>query len=89
MPLRAPQDLNLTPENVDLVLDALYRTNEAAKLMRLSPSTVSKWTSRTRDGKPLLQPAAYDDAGRPLYRLRDLARAEMLTRTRARREYVA
>ena len=61
-------------------LNTLLTASEGARYAGVTRYAVSKWRARGH-----LTPAEYDQAGRPLYRLIDLAKAEHATRKRARR----
>jgi DNA-binding transcriptional MerR regulator len=63
-------------------LDSLITTTQAANLACVKVATISMWRDRGH-----LEPAAYDERGRPLYRFIDVARAERFTRDRARRTF--
>jgi len=63
-------------------LDTLVTTAQAAALAGVGPSAVRTWAHRG-----LLAASGLDERGRPLYRLRDVARAEQTTRRRARRRW--
>ena len=65
-------------------LNALLTASQAALWVReYRPCTVQAIVNWRRRGH--LQPEAYDDHGRPLYTLLGVAKAEHLTRKRARR----
>ncbi|AUV61634.1 MerR-like helix-turn-helix DNA binding protein [Gordonia phage Easley] len=65
-----------TPDGID----SLITTTEAATLCGVSTATVRKWVQRNK-----LQPSGLDEAGRNLFRVIDVAKAERATRQRARR----
>lgn len=58
-------------------LDSLVSTAEAAYIAGVKSGTIRTWKSRG-----LLAPAGLDDRGHPLYRVRDVAKAERKTRNR-------
>lgn len=64
------------------VLQSLVTTAEAARHAGVSAAAVRQWASRGH-----LEATGTDDAGRPLYRLLDVAKAERATRSHARRKY--
>lgn len=59
---------------------ALLTATEAAKYAGVKPQAIVNWRRRGH-----LQAESYDDHGRPLYTLLGVAKAEHLTRKRARR----
>lgn len=68
--------------HTELDLDDLVDTATAAHYAQVTRSAVANWVARGH-----LQPAGRDYRGRPLYRLRDVARAEHATRAKARRHH--
>lgn len=66
----------LTPEGIDSQITA----TEAAALCGVALCTITKWV---REGR--IQPAGLNMQGRKLYRLLDVAKAELATREKARR----
>lgn len=63
-------------------INSLLSTSEAANVAGVAVCTISNWRSRG-----LLQPSDADAAGRPLYKLLDVAKAERATREKARRTF--
>lgn len=61
-------------------LNALLTATQAAGYAGVTRHAIYKWHSRGH-----LEAADHDPAGRPLYRLLDVAKAEHATRRRARR----
>jgi predicted site-specific integrase-resolvase len=66
----------LTPEGIDSQITA----TEAAALCGVALCTITKWA---REGR--IEPVGLTIQGRKLYRLLDVAKAELATRNRARR----
>lgn len=69
---------NIAPDT----LEELITTTRAAQLAGVSVAAISNWKDRG-----WLQPAAEDVRGRPLYKFIDVARAERMTRDKARRTF--
>lgn len=62
-------------------INQLLTPAEASRLFDVTPATIRKWAQL---GK--IRPAGLDPAGRPLYRLIDIARYEKETRLQSGRE---
>lgn len=65
-----------------LNIDALLATDEAAEYAGVKPGTIRQWAYRG-----YLAPHEHDHAGRPKYKLLDVAKAEHAARSR--RSYAA
>lgn len=66
------------------ILTSCITAAEAANLAGVKVGTIYSWKSRE-----ILKPVTTDKAGRPLFRFIDVARAELATRDRARRNHQA